>query len=81
MGLPYEYKLLVKTFPILPPAAGTSGAAGRRNHKELLAPVAKYLEEKLPGAIIGSGWTVNSHSIMIEPNEVVLCVLIQRGYL
>jgi hypothetical protein len=75
MGVPYEYNLVVRVFPI----SRQGNVATPEGQKVLTQPMAKFIREKLPEAIISSGWAVNSHSITFYNNQAVLSVLLQRG--
>jgi hypothetical protein len=75
MGIPYEYKLVVKYYPI----PEQISVASQEGQKGLTIPLAKFVEQTLPAATVDFGWVVNSHSITIVKNQIVLLVLLQRG--
>ena len=75
MGLPYEYRLIVKFCPI----PEQTNFASQESQKGMVTPLANFVEEKLPAATVDYGWSVNSHSLTFVKNHVVLSVLLQRG--
>lgn len=75
MGLPYEYRLIVKFCPV----PEQTNFANQESQKGITTPLAKFIEEKLPAATVDYGWNVNSHSITFVGNQIVLSVLLQRG--
>jgi hypothetical protein len=75
MGLPYEYRLLVKFYPV-PEQINFNN---EESQKGMVTPLAKFVEEKLPAATVDYGWNVNSHSITFVKNRIVLSVLLQRS--
>jgi hypothetical protein len=77
MIIPHEYKLIVKFFPI----SEKNSFDSPEGRKELMAPLTEFLQDKLPEAIVGSGWSINSHNIAFVRNQAVLSVLLQRGLL